>query len=335
MIEKFKKVARRSKTAIICYRIYDNYRMRKRYSRGEINASMGSTHSNKSIAESLSYIDQQYDDYKNYAALEPSSFSGKRILELGCGDNVGVALRFLAQGAQHLVCIDKYYAVRDVEKERQIYLEMRSRMSAPEQTEFDKIIDLSKGIELNSARLSCVYGKDLGEYASEIDSEEDKFDIILSRAVIEEIYDPEPIFQAADKLLRSSGIVIHKIDLSDYGMFSDAGMNPLTFLSIPEWIYRRMAAGSGTPNRKLIGYYRNLMTQLGYEAKFFVSSIVGKGDLIPHKETLQSGLDYGESERSLIAGIRPKLIPSFAHLPEEELVVSGIFLVAGKVSSSN
>ena len=323
-------MARKSKTAIICYRIYDNYRMRRRYSRGQIDASMGSTHSTKTIAESLAYIDQQYDDYKTYSGLVPKKFKDKRLLEMGCGDNVGVALKFLTHGAAQVVCLDKFYTVRDETRERDIYLQMRQRMLAEEQTEFDEIVDLSSGIKVNPKRLSCVYGKDLGEYAAGIHDENDKFDIILSRAVIEEIYDPEPIFEAADRLLRQSGMVTHKIDLSDYGMFSEAGMNPLTFLSIPEWVYSRMASGSGIPNRKLIGYYRELVARLGYEATFFVSSIVGQGDLIPHKEKLQRGLDYGEREQSLIAGIRPKLAPSFAGLSDEELLVSGIFLVADK-----
>ena len=126
----------------------------------------------------------------------------------------------------------------------------------------------------------------------------------------------------------------HKIDLSDYGMFSEAGMNPLTFLSIPEWVYRRMAAGSAMPNRKMIGYYRDVMTRLGYETRLFVTSIVGRGDLIPHKERLQKGLDYGETEQQLIARIRPKLALTFASLSDEDLLVSGIFLVADRNRST-
>ncbi len=332
MIKQIKSFARKSKTAIICYRIYDNYRMRSRFSRGEIEASMGSTHSRKSIAESLAYIEQQYEDYKRYAGLEPERFSGKRILELGCGDNLGVALKFLTKGAAQVVCIDKYYSKRDSANEREIYFEMRKRMSLLEQKEFDRVLDLEKGMEINPNRLLCVYGKDLDQYAAQLEREEDKFDIILSRAVIEEIYDPAPVFEATDKLLRSSGVVTHKIDLSDYGMFSEAGMHPLTFLSIPEWVYRRMASGSGIPNRKLISYYRELMIRLGYDAKFLVSSIVGRGELVPHKEKLLLGLDYGETEQSLITDIRSKLASSFAGLSDEELLVSGIFLVATKSS---
>src|SRR6478672_5536853 len=185
MIKQIKRMARRSKTAIICYRIYDNYRMQRRFSQGQIDASMGSTHSFKNIDESLAYIDAQFQDYQTYAGLTPDKFAGKRIMELGCGDNVGVALKFLIAGAAQVVCLDKYYSVRDEANEREIYLRMKERLSAEEVARFDKIVDLSKGISFDPHRLLCVYGKDLGEYAAEAKDEEDKFDVILSRAVIE------------------------------------------------------------------------------------------------------------------------------------------------------
>jgi SAM-dependent methyltransferase len=326
---KMRKLARRSKTAIICHKIYLNWLMRRNYSRGAIDASMGSTHSNKTIAESLAYIELQYEDYCTYAELAPENIKGKRILELGCGDNVGVALRFLADEAAQVVCLDKFYALRDSQNERDIYLELRQRLSSDQRRAFDDAVNLTSGIEINQQRLRCIHGRELDEFARDNNNDEDRFDIILSRAVIEEIYDPEPIFETADRLLRPGGLVSHKIDLSDYGM------NPLTFLTIPEWIYRRMASASGIPNRKLIGYYRELVARFEYSARFFISNLVGRGDLIPHKERLELNIDYGESEISLIENFRPRLNSTFANLPTEDLLVSGIFLVARKPNESD
>ncbi|MEP6741286.1 MAG: hypothetical protein ABJB61_02215 [bacterium] len=102
--------------------------------------------------------------------------------------------------------------------------------------------------------------------------------------MIEEIYKPDGVFLAADKLLAPGGLMLHKIDLSDYGMFSDIGMHPLTFLPIPEGFYRLMASDSGLPNRKRVGYYRERMARLGYDAKFLVSGILGAG-VEPHKRS--------------------------------------------------
>jgi len=328
MISSMKALARKSKTAIIASKLYTNWRMRRSRAKGSIKAAMGSTHSRKTINESLAYIAAQYADYCHYAQLTPETIRGKRIVELGCGDNVGVALKFLADGAEQVVCVDKFYSVRDVEKERMIYVELRKTLSPSQQEAFDRAVDLSGSIKLSEQRLRCVYGIELSDFVA-TDTER-AFDVVLSRAVIEEIYEPDSLFAAADKLLRPGGLMIHKIDLSDYGMFSNGGMNPLTFLTIPEWLYRRMASESAIPNRKLISYYRDLMTRMGYEARIFVSSIIGFGEIVPHKLRIEPGTDYGPFELSLIEKIRPKLQSEFASMTDGELLVSGIFLVARK-----
>ncbi len=304
--------------------------MKRSYARGTIEASLGSTHSSMTIAESVAYIDLQYDDYRTYAGLGKEKVTVKKILEFGCGDNVGVALRYLADGATQVVCIDKFYSLRDPDHERRVYLEMRRRLSSEQRRAFDEVISLDRGIEINQSRLRCIYGMELDQFANIAASEGELFDIVLSRAVIEEIYEPEPIFMAADRLLKNGGLMSHKIDLSDYGLFSSGGMHQLTFLTIPEWIYRKMASESGVPNRKPIGYYRSLMDRLGYDAKFFISSIIGVGDVVPHKENIQLNVDYGRDELLLVESMRRKLNPLFASLPAEDLLVSSIFLVAQK-----
>jgi hypothetical protein len=107
-------------------------------------------------------------------------------------------------------------------------------------------------------------------------------------------------------------------------------MHPLTFLTIPERVYRLMAKDSGKPNRKLIADYRKLMRRLDYDAKLFVSSVVGAGALRPYKENLEPGVDYSTETIELIEGIRPKLASPYRSLSTENLAVAGIFLVARK-----
>jgi SAM-dependent methyltransferase len=311
--------------------MYLNWRMRAKYAHGEIDESIGSTHSWKSLEESLAYIDWQYSDYLTYANLGPAELADKKVLEIGFGDNVGVALKFLADGAGQVVCVDKFYSCRDEDNERVIYEKLRATLGAEQQRRFDSVVDLSNGIKIDEQKLRRVYGKELPEFAS--GDELGSYDIIVSRAVIEEIYDPAPLFAACDRLLPPGGLMIHKIDLSDYHMFSGAGMNPLTFLTISEWIYRRMASSSGIPNRKLLGYYRDLVRSMGYDVRVFASNIIGVGDIKPYKETISVNEDYGDTELAFVKHIRPKLSPEFAVLPDEELLVSGIFMVARKPQS--
>lgn len=326
-----RQIAKRSKAAIIAFKIYDNWRIKRASARGVAETMHGSTHSQKMLADSLGYIQQQFDDYLCYGQLTLQQLRGLKMLELGFGDNVGVALKFLAAGAARVVCLDKFYSWRNPEQQQKIYLALRDTLTDEEQRRFDSAIDLSQGIELNPDKLKCLYGTNLDE-TTEL-PEAEPFDVIASRAVIEEIYDPDPAFDAMDRLLATGGLMLHKIDLSDYGMFSSGGLNPLTFLTISGPIYRLMAKDSGLPNRKLKSYYQQKLSKLGYETKILISGIIGnggKGDLHPHRETIANGVEYTDANLDSIKEIRPKLAAEFRHLPDEELLIDGIFVVARK-----
>lgn len=322
--------ARKSKSAIIAFKVYQNWRMKRRLATGDIETEHGSSHSSKSLAESISYIEEQFADYLKYGELSPADLPGKRILELGFGDNVGVALLFLASGAERVVCVDRFLSKRDSDQEREIYATLRDRLGADERRRFDEAIDITEKISFNATRLSSINGLDLENAVATLQLEPQSFDLIISRAVIEEVFEPEPVFAAADKLLAPGGLMLHKIDLSDYGIFSEGGMHALTFLTIPESVYRLMSTDSGIPNRKLIGYYKEQMAKLGYDARFLVTSLVGHGPVVPHRELGELNGDQAGPSRRAINEIRPRLSPEYRALPDDELMISGVFLVARK-----
>jgi SAM-dependent methyltransferase len=333
-----KQWARQSKSAIIAYKILQNWRMRKRFSSGQIETEHGSSHSRKSLAESIAYIEEQFRDYLTYGELTPKQLQGKKILELGFGDNVGVALKFIAAGAEKVVCVDKFYSKRDSNREREIYTSLRDKLSEEEKRRFDTAVEMDEGIKFNSAKLQVLNGLDLEEAAVQLRKEGEAFDIVLSRAVIEEIYEPQRMFAAADQLLAPGGLMLHKIDLSDYGIFSDGGMHPLTFLTIPNPVYRLMATDSGIPNRKLIGYYREQMNALLYKATFLVTGIVGHGPVVPHRdfaELNENGFSAAGAAIAKINEIRPRLCPEYREMSNEELMVQGIFVRARKPLQAN
>lgn len=322
--------ARSSKHLIIAFKIYQNWQMRRRFAAGDIETTHGSSHHSKGLDESLAYVDEQFRDYLNYGRLTTDQLSGKRILELGFGDNVGVALRFIAAGAARVFCIDKFYSKRDAGRERQIYSALRQRLSDVEKKRFDNAIEITDGIKFNESKLTCLNGLDLEAAVARLSGQDQIFDLVISRAVIEEVYEPDDLFEAADKLLAPGGLMLHKIDLSDYGMFADGGMHPLTFLTISDPVYRLMATDSGIPNRKLIGYYRKKMSELGYDAKFLITAIVGHGPIVPHQELTELNGECSKSALPVINEIRPRLSSPFRDLSADELMVSGVFLVAKK-----
>src|SRR6266550_5420120 len=325
-----KRWARKSKHLIIAYKIFQNWQMRRRFASGDSETEHGSTHSRKTLDESLRYIEEQFQDYLTYGKLGSDQLRGKKILELGFGDNVGVALRFLSAGAAKVICIDKFSSKRDEARERDIYSALREKLSRDERERFDEAVDLADGISFDASRISYIRGRDLEPASKALQIPEGFFDIIISRAVIEEIYDPAAVLAEADKLLAPGGLMLHKIDLSDYGIFTDGGMHPLTFLTISESVYRLMASDSGIPNRKLIGYYRKRMRELDYDAGFFVTSIVGHGPVVPHKEIMGLDNGYFRSALPVINEIRPKLCRAYQQLPDEELMIQGVFIAARK-----
>jgi hypothetical protein len=51
------------------------------------------------LSDSLSYINNVFEGYLKYAGISTPDFQDKKILEISPGDNLGVALKFLAAGA--------------------------------------------------------------------------------------------------------------------------------------------------------------------------------------------------------------------------------------------
>jgi SAM-dependent methyltransferase len=328
MAVALKKLAGQSKVLIIIYRVVDNWRRRRAFKAGRTTSAYGSTHEFWSLEKSVSYIDRVFREYLEYAGLGPEALKGKRILEVGPGDNFGVALKFLAAGAAKVVSLDKFYSERNVEQQTRIYQELRKQLAPDEARVFDECIKLNGDIVLNEERLQYIYGHGVEE-ADQI-LEPRSFDFIVSRAVIHNVYDINRGFEAMDRLLAPSGYMLHKIDLSDENMFSSRGMHPLTFLTIPESIYYLMASDSGKPNRKLIGDYREQVQKLGYETKILITTVLGEGPLVPHKEQIEHGVDYGNKTLSLISEIRHKLAAPFRDRSDAELAATGIFLIARK-----
>lgn len=311
------------------------YRNRWRFALGNASSFSGSTHNRLRVEQSVAYINRMYDDFVAHGHLTPADWQGKRVIELGPGDNVGVMLRFLASGAAEARCIDKFYSLHDPEHERRIYLALRDGLPEAQRERFDKAVDLSSGVRFNPELLSYVTGKGAQDADEAFPGEQ--FDLVLSRGVLQEVFEIDRAFAAMDALLAPGGRMVHKIDLRDYGMFSSIGLHPREFLTIPDGVYRMMAYDTDKPNRRMMDYYRDKMKELGYDARLLIASIVrleGYGSIDvefdPPREVLHFGEDYGEPHRRLVEEIRPRLAPRFRQLSEQDLLVGACFLVARK-----
>ena len=329
MFDNLKNFGRASKRLTIAYRICDNLRERTGFAIGRISHSNGSTFRRHATPEtSVNYIRQQFDDYLHYSGLSPEQLGGRRILEIGHGDNYGIALLCLAHGAKQVICLDKYYSVRDSKWEHAVYTLLRNGLDHPLRQRFDEAIQLREGIHLNPEKLAPVYGVKLEEADQRFGPA--SFDLIISRAVVQYLAF-DGAFAVMDRMLAPHGSMIHRIDLRDIGMFTNGGLHALTFLTVPDRFYRWMASDSPQPNRKRINEYRQKMKDLGYTSKFLITRVLGREhEVVPHPARLVLGENYTEESLRLLKVIRPKLVKQFRDLPDEDLLVTGIFLVAQK-----
>ena len=281
------------------------------------------------LAREVDRTREIYANYLRYAGWDKRQVAGKRILELGPGAHMGVPLLFAAGGASYVAGLDKFVPLQTGSYFRTFYARLRDTLGSAEKVNFDRAIRLEPKIELRPAQAQYIYGKELSDSIGELGP--GSYDLISSNAVIEEMYDPAPLFQAQDRLLRPGGAMVHKIDLRDYGMFTKYDFPALEFLTVPEWAYRRMAEASGQPNRLRVNTYRDLMERLGYTYRVYVTWLMGVDhEIVPAKEDVRPEVDYPNTSLRMIRNIRPRLAAPFREVSDTDLVILGIYLVGRK-----
>lgn len=324
---------RRSTSLNVLHHLLDDWRQKERFAGGDRSTTSGTILKEKDVRDSVEYIETEYRDYMTYGNLSPGDLDGKRILVVGPGDNLGVALLFLARGSREVVCLDRFEPKTNPEHLAKVYGELRNRIPQEERSRFDEALAIrsSREFSCNPRVLRYVTGYGLEESGDRFLP--GSFDLIVSRAVLEHLYDPDRAFASMDRLLAPGGRMAHKIDLRDHEMFSAGGKHPMTFLTFPAWLWSRMTRHSGKPNRRLYPYYDRKMREFGYEYTLFVTHVFGRdGDLEPHPPRLRKGVDYDDPHLNLVRGIRSRLAREFRSYADEELLVSGIFLSVRKPS---
>lgn len=328
-VDGLRRNAKRWRSSVIAGRIAVERSRDLRRALGRREGVMGATHRDLDLDESLSYVDRVFEDYLRYGPFDLADLEGKRVLELGSGDNFGVALRLTAAGAE-VAAVDRFLPVRDREQQLLIYRGLLPRLEPGQRARletFERGLANGNAIE-EQLPVDVHEGVPIEEAPARLGAE--SFDAIVSRAVLEHVYDLDTAFASMDRLLKPGGWMIHEVDLRDHGLFSEGGQHELTFLTIPDRIYRWMGEESaGLPNRRLEGWYRDALDRLGYSQTHLVSHLVGVTDeLEPHVE--EPAAEILAPVLQEVEEIRPRLLPRYRSLPARELAVAGFSLVAQK-----
>lgn len=310
-----KSLVRRSLWLTCLYYVIDDRRAARRLARGQLETRSGRRHDALALDQSLGYIDRVYDDYCRYGGV--TRFEG-RVVEIGPGDNFGVALRLLAGGAREIHAVDRYIPKRDAAAQRRIYEALASRPGFAALFDGPPGEQTIRGLRYHQGTPAETFFHDTPEH----------YDAIVSRAVLEHLYDPLAALDDMVRALKPGGLMIHRIDLRDHGMFAER--HKLTFLTIPSWLYRMMTRASGRPNRVLMPAYRDWLKRSGLDGSLRISRLVGLADEI--EPVSLEALDPAMKARAhdAVRAIRPILAAPFRPLDDDSLAASGIVLVARK-----
>ena len=325
--DRLRRTVKRSRLGVISGRIGSERVRDLRRALGRKENPMGATHRGFALEESLDYIDAVFADYERYAGLTGEAIEGKTILELGPGDSFGVALRFIAAGAAKVITADRFIPIRDSGQQRAIYEGVMSRMSSVDRERVDDVLT-AHGIDLPAVSIDVRAGVGIEEAPAQIG--EASVDVIVSRAVLEHVFDLDTAFAAMHRLLKPGGRMADKVDLRDHGLFTDGGQDALEFLTVSDRLYRWMGEESaGLPNRKLQGFYERTLAERGYETEFLTTHLAGiEEEVEPHVPSEQ-GLP-ANAPLEAVEKIRPRLLPRFRSLSATELAVAGFWVIADK-----
>lgn len=289
---------------------------------GRIQSASGSTHCGVATEDSVAYVEQVFNDYVTYGGLDEL---GGTAVEVGPGDNAGVALLLRTAGCETVELVDRFRSRRSPAQQAQIYqaLAVRHRLERPE----------AAGL-WNDERLPGIIwrlGSSAEDYfARHAHSGQQRYDLIVSRAAMEHLYDPMGAIANMAACLRPGGRMVHKIDLRDHGMFTPAH-SELTFLRFPTPVHRRMTRRSGRPNRFLFHRYRSLADELGRSAdldvSILVTSLAGEGELLPHLPVASVPAMLMQRAVARVEAERHDFAAEFVKVASEDLAVTGIFWV--------
>jgi SAM-dependent methyltransferase len=293
----------------------------------------GSTGLHMSVEEAADYASRVVADYITYAAGgDAERLKGKDVLEIGPGDNLGVAFLLLAKGARTVTCIDGFAPSHNDEHNSHIYRAIYNSLSEEERVRVQDVVALqsSETASLVGDRLISRYGVRMDLAALPLEAQ--SYDIVISRAVLEHLGNLEAGWRNMVRCLRPEGEMWHKVDFRCHTLFEQ--IHPLYFLTVPDPLWEMISQPDPTLNRLRLPTYRELAARDFRESRCYITHIAGESEFSPHVDTLIPGTHYTQRHLELISKIRPRLQPTFSNYSDEELLVTGVFLTLRGVCTS-
>jgi len=151
----------------------------------------------------------------------------KSVLELGPGINFGTALILIAFGAKRVTICDRFLVQYYDDYHTKIYKEILRLLEEDNHAlDLEPIKECITTKSHNTARLNS-YPLSLEKLAHNLT---EKFDITLSNAVFEHLYNPMSAFESLYQCMSNNSVGCHQVDFRDHRDFT----RPLEFLLLDE-----------------------------------------------------------------------------------------------------
>jgi len=285
----------------------------------------GAVHGGWDVERTRAYDQEVFDDYLHYGQIPRDALAGIRVLEIGPGANLGVALLFIAHGAREVICVDRFESDRDDDFNRKLYAALVNSLSGEARERARACLDAT-GL-ITGGRIQYRFGSPVEEIDRAFEPR--SFDLIVSRAVLEHVYSPEQAWRSMDHVLKPGGHMLHKVDFRCHNFYEH--LHPLHFLTVSDWLWNLVSAPDPTLNRARLSRYTSLLAKYGYRDATYITHITGQdAELRPHVKRTERGFQAETEQARMIERIRPHLAAPFRSSTIEDLVVNGAFVIATK-----
>lgn len=244
------------------------------------------------------------DEYCGQLGVQPAHaeefLRGKRVLEYGPGDVLGVALLLYAYGAEKVDCVDRFPLRVDSETNAAVYRELIDRLDGARRARAESAFvvsgDVASGLRPEAVSYSVTEQGLSGASA--------EYDLVLSRAVLEHVSDLGATFRDVACALKPKGLSLHQVDLRSHGLDRHV---PFDFLTWPTGVYRMMHGSKGFPNRWRVDAYREVTIKAGLA----IDHMTPLGRISPEE----------------VRRIRPHLAAEFRAVDDDELSWVGFWML--------
>jgi hypothetical protein len=292
-----------------------------------MDTSLGSTHARLSVEESVRYVESVVEDYRTYGGVKDGT---GRVAEIGPGDSAGVALVLRSLGYTQIDLVDRFASVRDPRQQAAVYRELARR---------HHLDDLRRGDDWREDALQGItwhIGEPAETFFRRARHEGVSYGAVVSRAVLQYLYDPLGCLTDMVHCLTPGGVTAHKIGLRDHGLLTPYH-HELSWLEIPAPVYRQMVSHSGGVNRIMLHRYREWLDRMKSEvpirARLFVTHLVGVGPIEPHVLLEDIAPSLMATAVNEVRRHQSRLAREFRAVDPADLAVTGVFLSVERLQS--